>query len=30
MDIRIMGRAAADGEIYDMEKMVAAHRTLPF
>lgn len=24
------GRAAADGEIYDMEKMVAAHRTLPF
>jgi rare lipoprotein A len=24
------GRAAADGEIYDMETMVAAHRTLPF
>jgi len=24
------GRQAADGEIYDMEKMVAAHRTLPF
>jgi rare lipoprotein A len=24
------GRRAADGEIYDMEKMVAAHRTLPF
>src|SRR5215831_6072375 len=24
------GRAAADGEIYDMEQMVAAHRTLPF
>jgi rare lipoprotein A len=24
------GRPAADGEIYDMEKMVAAHRTLPF
>ena len=24
------GRAAADGEIYDMEGMVAAHRTLPF
>jgi rare lipoprotein A len=24
------GRVAADGEIYDMEKMVAAHRTLPF
>lgn len=24
------GRAAADGEIYDMEKLVAAHRTLPF
>jgi rare lipoprotein A len=24
------GRAAADGEIYDMEKMTAAHRTLPF
>jgi rare lipoprotein A len=24
------GRSAADGEIYDMEKLVAAHRTLPF
>jgi rare lipoprotein A len=24
------GRAAASGEIYDMETMVAAHRTLPF
>ena len=24
------GRAAADGEIFDMEKMTAAHRTLPF
>src|SRR5437868_5072737 len=24
------GRHAADGEIYDMETMVAAHRTLPF
>src|ERR1019366_9191308 len=24
------GRAAADGEIYDREKMTAAHRTLPF
>jgi rare lipoprotein A len=24
------GRAAADGEIYDMESLVAAHRTLPF
>lgn len=24
------GRAAADGEIYDMETMVAAHRTFPF
>ena len=24
------GRPAADGEIYDMERMVAAHRTLPF
>ena len=24
------GRAAADGEIYDMEKFTAAHRTLPF
>lgn len=24
------GRQAANGEIYDMEKMVAAHRTLPF
>src|SRR5512146_2597078 len=24
------GRAAADGEIYDMEKMTATHRTLPF
>ena len=24
------GRAAADGEIYDMETMTAAHRTLPF
>jgi rare lipoprotein A len=24
------GRHAADGEIYDMEKLVAAHRTLPF
>lgn len=24
------GRAAADGEIYHMEEMVAAHRTLPF
>ena len=24
------GRAAANGEIYDMETMVAAHRTLPF
>jgi peptidoglycan lytic transglycosylase len=24
------GRQAADGEIYDMEKLVAAHRTLPF
>jgi rare lipoprotein A len=24
------GRRAADGEIYDMEQFVAAHRTLPF
>lgn len=24
------GRRAADGEIYDMNKMTAAHRTLPF
>jgi rare lipoprotein A len=24
------GRVAADGEIYDMEKLTAAHRTLPF
>src|SRR5215510_5085768 len=24
------GRKAANGEIYDMEKMTAAHRTLPF
>jgi rare lipoprotein A len=24
------GRQAADGEVYDMETMVAAHRTLPF
>jgi rare lipoprotein A len=24
------GRPAADGEIYDMETLVAAHRTLPF
>jgi rare lipoprotein A len=24
------GRAAADGEIYDMDTLVAAHRTLPF
>jgi rare lipoprotein A len=24
------GRRAADGEIYDMEKMTAAHRTMPF
>jgi rare lipoprotein A len=24
------GRAAANGEIYDMETLVAAHRTLPF
>src|ERR1017187_3187977 len=24
------GRQAADGEIYDMETLVAAHRTLPF
>lgn len=24
------GRPAADGEIYDMEQMVAAHRTIPF
>ena len=24
------GRMAADGEIYDMEKLTAAHRTLPF
>ncbi len=24
------GRASASGEIYDMEKMTAAHRTLPF
>ena len=24
------GRAAADGEIYDMETLVAAHRTMPF
>lgn len=24
------GRRAADGEIYDMEQLVAAHRTLPF
>lgn len=24
------GRPAADGEIYDMEALVAAHRTLPF
>ena len=24
------GQPAADGEIYDMEKMTAAHRTLPF
>src|SRR5579885_1175093 len=24
------GKQAANGEIYDMEKLVAAHRTLPF
>lgn len=24
------GRPAADGEVYDMEQMTAAHRTLPF
>ena len=24
------GRPAADGEIYDMEKLVAAHRLMPF
>jgi rare lipoprotein A len=24
------GRQAADGEIYDMEKLTAAHRTMPF
>src|SRR5690349_19920588 len=24
------GRRASDGEIYDMEKMTGAHRTLPF
>jgi rare lipoprotein A len=24
------GRAAANGEIYDMNRMTAAHRTLPF
>src|SRR5713226_3373362 len=24
------GRHAANGEIYDMEKLIAAHRTLPF
>src|SRR5258706_10730265 len=24
------GRASASGEIYDMEQMTAAHRTLPF
>src|SRR5689334_3200553 len=24
------GRRAANGEIYDMEKLTAAHRTLPF
>lgn len=24
------GRPAADGEIYDMEQLVAAHRTMPF
>jgi len=24
------GRRAADGEVYDMETMVAAHRTMPF
>src|ERR1700735_3437664 len=24
------GRPAADGEIYDMETLVAAHRTMPF
>src|SRR5271165_5534799 len=24
------GRPAANGEIYDMEKLTAAHRTLPF
>jgi rare lipoprotein A len=24
------GRPAADGEVYDMEQLVAAHRTLPF
>src|ERR1051326_8900068 len=24
------GRQAANGEIYDMEKLTAAHRTLPF
>src|SRR5512140_3755368 len=24
------GRKAANGEIYDMEKLTAAHRTLPF
>ena len=24
------GRPAADGEIYDMEKLVAAHRVIPF
>ena len=26
----VHGRPAADGEIYDMEKLVAAHRTMPF
>ncbi len=30
MDIPITEGPAADGEIYDMEKMTAAHRTLPF
>ncbi len=28
--VPFQGRAAADGEIYDMEKLVAAHRLMPF
>jgi len=29
MGIPINGRASASGEIYDMEQLTAAHRTLP-